>query len=349
MRLKPRRLLAIIPALALSGCLASPSFEVGYRVDEAPGAPRSARRLRVLPLVDARPPARRPEASDIFLLSLPIIPYVTSESERIDEVAIALSENGGRTIGGAPFGYTLLTGRTYNGESLGKVILNKGELPSWPVPCIDSPDCVRYPRAFAQAIARDLERSKVIRADYAPSREAPGAHDLILSGTLRASPYRVAATTYGLGRVGCFLWYFGLPKERVSGAVELELVLEDTRGRELWRQSFRGEESELRSVYEGDTLTMGSGLAAYGFHIRKGREESAADPSSMFWWHSMALRAAMGEVKPALAAVLDELGPPPPAPRVEELAEAEIEAAPTLDESLSLGAQEPPSAPRSRP
>src|SRR5688572_1969184 len=84
---------AFSAALLLLGCQLTPTFETTY-------APESAR-LRAAPLrgtlavrsfEEARPPRKWSTSGKIFLLYIPLIPWVTMPFERIDESVRQISE-----------------------------------------------------------------------------------------------------------------------------------------------------------------------------------------------------------------------------------------------------------------
>ncbi len=268
--------LAVLPALA--ACQLRPRFDLGYDVPQASRAPVSSASLLVLPFQDERCPRRYSTQGRTFLTYIPLLPYVTIPFNRVDEIVIENSERGGGAF------------------SLVSPVVQR----------IERPEDAHFTVSFPAAIAQDLRASRLFaRVEFAKERPADADFDYLLTGTLVHSEYRTALTSYCLGIAGVLLWLLPIPMCKVTGEVELDLVLQDAAtGQTVWQKRVSGSETSYRTMYGTSSMIHGTGVGAFTFQVQKGSNDDYVNPYSLFWWSFMALRDAMEQAKPDLEVFL---------------------------------------------
>jgi hypothetical protein len=263
----------------LGGCQLTPTFDASYQPESSrlvasplPGS------LAVRRFDEARPPRLWSTTGKIFLLYIPLIPWVTMPFERIDESAKQISdgiEKGGR------------------GMTLGADVQ--------PAPDYET---YAYPESFARAIAGDLAASGLFaECRYVGDESAEGAAYL-LSGKVRASPLRRSATSFGLGMAGVLLWFLPIPMSKTTSAVEVDLSLVDQKsGQEIWNHRVTSDVSRYFMLYTASAMVYGRS-GAFSFNLEPPPSDAGVDRRSLFGWHFAALRRAMSAARQDLAATL---------------------------------------------
>lgn len=272
-----RNIPALIVILFCSACQLTPTFTTGYEVPGRSSAQGVDRSLAVVPFEEARPPRLYTTTGRLFLTYVPLIPYVTSPFERLDESVRKQSEGieaGGR---GITMGATQSVAPAYEQYT--------------------------YPRSFPRAIADDLNASGLFREVLFVESDAAGDFDYVLRGTVRESPLRSTATSFGLGMVGVLLWFIPVPMQKTTAGVTIDLRLEgrDT-GEAVWTRSLESEVSRYATMYSS-ALVYGRG-GAFSFNLLPPPSDAKVDRNSLFSWHFEALRRAMLDARPELASAL---------------------------------------------
>ena len=266
-------------AFALSACQLTPTFQAGYQADrvslrESP--PRGS--LVVRKFDDARPPRSYSGTGKLFLLYIPLIPYVSMNFERLDEsvqIQSTAIEQGGR-------GITLGAGQNPAGEF----------------------ESYSYPASFARAIASDLDQTGLFDGAHYFDTGAAVPERYVLTGILRETPLRRSATSFMLGMAGVLLWLLPVPMTKTTADVSLDLTLTDQSAKQtVWQKTLRGETSRLISLYTSSAMVYGR-AGAFSFNLEPPPSDARVDQRSLFSWHFESLRRAMLEARPELAAAL---------------------------------------------
>jgi hypothetical protein len=272
------RLIATLTALVfLSGCQLTPTFTTGYQIPERLSVQSVDRSMAVVPFEEARPPRLYTTAGHLFLTYVPLLPYVSSPFERVDESVRKQSDSiaaGGRgiTMGAA-----------------------QGVAPPY--------EEYTYPRSFARAIADDLDASGLLREVRFVEADAASGFDYVLSGSVRESPLRSTATSFGLGMVGVLLWFIPVPMQKTSASVTVDLTLTDTHsGQAVWTRLLESDVSRYATMYSS-AMVYGRG-GAFSFNLLPPPSDAKVDRHSLFSWHFEALRRGMLEARTDLAAKL---------------------------------------------
>ena len=265
---------AVIALGLVAGCQLTPTFNTGYRSDWMSSATVSGR-LAVRRFDDQRPPRVYTQLDHMYLTSLPLVPYVTSPYERVDESVRLLS-------------------RQIETDGPGTPRIAEQH----PAPDFEE---YTYPASIARAVADDLRAAKVFSAvEYVGTTSLKGFR-YVLSGTIRETPLWVTHTSYGLGAPGVLLWFTGLPMQKTTAVVALDLQLEDTERQEaIWRHELRGEVSRISVLYTSSEMSYGREISE-SFNIVPPPSDAQVDHHSLFGWHFEALRRAMQEARPGLA------------------------------------------------
>jgi len=272
-----RLLLTLSTLLLLSGCQLTGTFTTGYQVPGRIEAHSLDRTVAVVPFEEARPPRLYSTSGRLFLTYVPLLPYVTLPFERLDESVRKQSESiekGGRgiTVGAA--------------QSV--------------APPFEE---YTYPRSFPRAIADDLNASGLFREVRFVEADGTGGFDYVLRGTVRESPLRNTATSFGLGMVGVLLWIIPIPMQKTSASVTVDLELTDAAsGAVVWRRSLESDVSRLATMYSS-AIVYGRG-GAFSFNLLPPPSDAQVDRNSLFSWHFEALRRGMVEARTDLAAKL---------------------------------------------
>lgn len=280
-RMGIRRYAALL-VLALPACQLQPDFDIGYYLPKAAvAAPNYS--IAVLPLDDQRGPKYRASNARGFLTYIPLLPWVSIENNRIDQIVLETGERGGRT-------WSFVAPQV--------------------LPVI-RPEDVPFPRSFAMAIAEDLRQSGAAsRVDFVENSAQAAGYDYVLSGTLRHDEYRVSMSSYCLGMVGVLLWYLPMPMSRVTGEAFFDLELRDRTGNVVWSGSVDAEEHDYRTLYGSSSMIYGTGFGSLTFQVKKGSDNTYANPHSLFWWSFMALKNGMDQLRPGLIAALNGTAQP---------------------------------------
>lgn len=270
----------LVAAFAAAACVQTATVTGGYEPPPpvASGTP-PAGLLVVRPFADDRPPARAGSILDINKAFIPLLPWVTSDFERLDEAVRDESDE------------IRLAGTT-------AVDLFNRSMPAPPFAEY------AFPRDMARAVAADLAASGLFeRVEYSEAPSLAPEARYVLHGTLHATPLLRRYSSYGLGPAGFLLWYVGLPHERITATVELELALVDaSSSATLWQERLRGTERRFATVYHPQIAYGASGRNSLSLpRIGEGR---GVDRGSIFSWPYAALRDAMEAARPGLARAL---------------------------------------------
>jgi hypothetical protein len=263
--------------LSWSGCALTPTFATGYRVEPMPPAARPAGgSLAVLQFGDQRPPQHYSTQGKLFILYVPIVPYVTIDFERLDQIVPKLS------AGIRP------------GDNVYGAIQNRAPEQS----------TYAYPVSMAKAVAEDLAtRDLFDSVEYVGEGSGEG-HDYIMSGVLRATPVRTTTTSYCLGMAGVLLWLVPMPMQKTTGATKLDLTLTKTATNEVvWSHTVEAEVSRLDNLYTTNDGIL-YGTSAFSYQMATPPKDSQVDRTSIFAWNFEALRRGMAAAEPSLAAAL---------------------------------------------
>jgi hypothetical protein len=91
---------------------------------------------------------------------------------------------------------------------------------------------------------------------------------------------------------------------KTSAGVTVDLTLTDTDGGAvIWQHTLTSEISRVVNLYTSSAMVYGTG-GGFSFNLIPPPADSQVDPHSLFSWHFEALRRAMNEAKPELAAAL---------------------------------------------
>lgn len=272
------RFVAALSALIfLSACQLTPTFTTGYQIPGPIAGPTLDRSVAVIPFEERRPPREYSSAGRMFLTYVPLLLWVSMPFERLDESVRKQSEGiekGGRGI-------------------------TAGAAQSVAPPYEE----YTYPRSFPRAIADDLNGSRLFREVRFVEPDAIGGFDYVLRGTVRESPLRSTATSYGLGMAGVLLWFLPIPMQKTSASVTVEMTLTDAHtGQVVWNRALESDISRLATMY-ASVMVYGRG-GAFSFNLLPPPADSEVDPHSLFSWHFEALRRGMVEARGDLASTL---------------------------------------------
>lgn len=265
-------------ALICAGCAVTPTFTTGYRVAPPADAQPTplAGSLAVRRFTDERPARLYTTQGRVFLLYVPLVPYVSLDFERLDETVPLLSAQipePGMNVGGA--------------------IQNRAPEQS----------TYSYPSSMAKAVADDLAARRLFRSVEYVGDQPAGDEEYVLNGTLIATPLRMSATSFGLGMPGVLLWLVPVPMVKATGGVELRLTLtESGSGRVVWDRTLRAEVSELDNFYTSTGVLYGGG--AFSYQMLLPPDEAQVDRDSLFAWQFEALRRGMSDGTPSLEEAL---------------------------------------------
>jgi hypothetical protein len=233
-----RPISACLLSLALLGC-GFPKVTTYRAVESLDNPGRTGLRAVVLPFRDERPssPNQRDIGNDQMLIMLvPLYPYSSATAEMPEKI-----------FGNMRWGLDEWTNRLTD----------------------DSGSPAGYPEAFAYHLARDLDEygpfSSALYAADASSVPAACAADVIISGTLRRSRYRLVSTMWGLAEAAvCVVFFVPVPVEKHSALVELELTAAPAASpdKPVWRKTYSREESKWMCIY-----SSGLDRKAYPFYI----------------------------------------------------------------------------------
>lgn len=272
-----RIVFVLLVVVACSACQLTPTFTTGYELPGRSSVRSLDRSLAVVPFEEARPPRLYTTTGRLFLTYVPLIPYVTSPFERLDESVKKQSDSieaGGR---GMTMGATQSVAPPF--------------------------EQYNYPRSFPRAIADDLNASGLFRSVQFVEADAVGEVDYVLNGSVRESPLRSTATSFGLGMAGVLLWFIPVPMQKTTASVTVDLSVTDRRtGEVVWTRSLESEVSRYATMYSS-ALVYGRG-GAFSFNLLPPPSDAKVDRHSLFSWHFEALRRAMGDARQDLANAL---------------------------------------------
>ena len=258
-------LLALAPGLA--GCPVNARLTTGYRPTPATlrPAPIDAS-LAVHRLEDARPPRLYSTQGRMLIAMVPLVPWASMPFERVDETAKLQSERGAE-------------------------------------PTAPDFEQYAYPASFARAIAADLAASSLFKEVVYGAEDGAAGRRYVLEGALLETPLRHAKTCYFVGLPGCYLDFLGLPSIKTTAAVKLRLTLRDTAsGASVWSRTVEGQASKIFNDAYSSPILYGPSIFSFVMPIPPA--DWPVDDRSIFAFHFEALRRAMAEVKPDLAAAL---------------------------------------------
>src|SRR5579862_6724820 len=225
-----------LPALALAAifiqaCQLTPTFTTGYHSDwMAPATVGGS--LAVRRFDEARPPRVYTEMDHMYLTWIPFVPYVSLPFECIDESVRILSQQIERD---GPGPWRLAQQRA---------------APEF--------EDYTYPASVARAVADDLRAAKIFTSVDFVGANAPSGCRYVLSGTIHETPLVRSYTSFGLGMPGVPLWFAGLPENKTTAAIAVDLQLFDTDRQEtIWQHQVRGELSRVTKLYTGAELSYG--------------------------------------------------------------------------------------------
>ncbi|HVN84206.1 MAG TPA: hypothetical protein VMW17_05090 [Candidatus Binatia bacterium] len=260
-------LLALVPAL--TGCPVNARLTTGYKA--APAVLRPApldASLAVQRFDDERPPRLYSTSGRLLLAMVPLVPYASMSFERLDETARLQSENGAEPT---------------------------------------APDFEQYAYAasFARAIADDLAASGLFKkVDYTGQRGATG-YQYVLDGVLLETPLVDSKTCYLFGLPTCYIDFLGVPSIKTTARVKLRLNLRDAAsGVSVWSQTIEGQASALYNDAYSSPILYGPSI--FSFETPIPPADWPVDNRSIFAFHFEALRRAMAQAKPDLAAALTD-------------------------------------------
>jgi len=258
-------LLVILPALA--GCPVNARLTTGYRPDAVAlrPAPIDAS-LAVERFEDARPPRLYSTQGRALIAMVPFVPYVSLPFERVDETAKLQSEAGAQ-------------------------------------PTAPDFEQYAYPASFARAIADDLRASGLFKEVVYTGPEGAVEHRYVLDGTVLETPLVGTKTCFLLGLPTCYIDLLGLPSIKMMARVKVQLRLRDTvSGTTIWNRTAAGEASKLYNDTYSSPILYGPSIFSFVTGIPPA--DWPVDNRSIFAFHFEALRRAMAEAKPDLAAAL---------------------------------------------
>ena len=106
---------------------------------------------------------------------------------------------------------------------------------------------------FARATADELRNAGVFSAvSLVEGAGSPGA-DLVLDGTIRATGWKRARTTYMLGPVGVIFWLLGAPMGENTNTVEMDIQLAPASdpAKPVWQFTMQFKDEHLVGIYYG--------------------------------------------------------------------------------------------------
>jgi hypothetical protein len=273
------RLAAGSLALVVAACQLTPNFDASYEVE--PGALRSAPlpgTLVVPRFHEERPPRLWSTSGKLFLLYIPFLPWVSLPFERVDESMKVISDGIEKGGPGITLGAEVQPGPEY--------------------------EAYTYPASFPRAIARDIAESGLfVECRYVGDDSTEGAR-YVLNGSIRESPLRRSATSFGLGMAGVLLWLLPIPMSKTTGSIAVDLSLVDQKsGEEIWKHTLESDVSRYFMLYTSSAMVYGRG-GAFSFNLEPPPAEAGVDRRSLFSWHFAALRRAMLEARADLADAL---------------------------------------------
>ncbi len=274
MRARRSPLAATVLAVLTAGCATQPTFTTGYRVERALLRPTPLRGgLAVRRFEEARPPRLYTTNGRMFLVYVPVIPYVALPYERLDETIpiqtdYIRTEKPSETNLAPPF------------------------------------EQYAYVDSMPRAIAEDLAGSGLFDDVRFVGDGPTQASRYVLSGSLRATPIEQDGTSYGLGFVGVYFWLLPIPLGKMWAASEADLTLTDsTDGTVVWHHTVRGEVSRVLMLYTARGMRYGPHLMSMDMVYVP--SDAQVDRDSIFAWNFEALRRGMQEAKTDLAHTLE--------------------------------------------
>ena len=156
----------------------------------------------------------------------------------------------------------------------------------------------------AQAAFADDLRSAGLFKDvvYAPTDDATNSR-YVLDGTLLETPLVHSKTCFFLGLPTCYIDFLGVPSIKSTASVKVRLTLRDTAlGTSIWSKTIEGRASKILN----DAYSRGIvyGPSRFSFVTVIPPADWPVDDRSIFAFHFEALRRAMLEAKPELAAAV---------------------------------------------
>jgi hypothetical protein len=269
----------VLAALLFAACQLTPNFETGYEFDRATlrASPPTAA-LAVKRFDDVRPERAYTTTAKMFLLYIPLVPFVGFDFERMDESVQIISKQ----IETSGKGFTR-----------GAEQQPAGDFESY-----------TYPASFPRAIAADLGATGLFTSTSYVGTGAEGAGEYVLEGTLRQTPLHRGTTSFMLGMAGVLLWFVPVPMSHTTAGVAVELKLSDPRkGAVVWQETLDGEVSRMITLYTSSAMVYGR-AGAFSFTLEPPPSGSRVNDRSLFSWHFEALRRAMVKARPEIAAAL---------------------------------------------
>ena len=258
-------LLGFAPVLA--GCPVNARLTTGYRTAAAAlrPAPINAS-LAVQRFDDQRPPRLYSTQGRALVAMVPLVPYVSLPFERIDETAKLQSKSGAE-------------------------------------PTAPEFEQYAYPASFARAIAADLAASGLFKEVIYTGQNGAAGYRYVLDGALLETPLVESKTCYLLGLPTCYIDFLGVPSIKATARVKVQLRLKDTAsGESIWSRTIEGQASELYNDAYSSPILYGPSVFSFVTPIPPA--DWPVDDRSIFAFHFEALRRAMGDAKPDLAAAL---------------------------------------------
>ena len=265
--------------LLSAACQLTPNFETGYAVERAMlRASPATGALAVKRFEDARPPRTYNTTAKMFLLYIPLVPYVSFDFERLDESVEIISkqiESSGR-------GFTRGADQPVAGDF----------------------ESYTYPASFPRAIAADLAETGLFTSSSYVGTGGDGDAAYLLEGALRATPIHRGTTSFMLGMAGVMLWLLPVPIQRTTADVVVDVKLSDPRkGAVVWQGTLDGEVSGMMTLYTSSAMVYGR-AGAFSFNLEPPPSESRVNLRSLFSWNFEALRRAMAKARPEIAAAV---------------------------------------------
>jgi hypothetical protein len=257
--------LSVLPC----ACAYTPTTSLAYQPIPVEAKPRLQPRLIVKPLSEARPPRRYPSMLGMgFMTYIPLVPYVRSTFERLDESSLLHEE-----------------ARKQSGKPLDR-------------------QTQHFTEAIASVIADDLRSSGLfseVRLLADPTDPLEGAH--ALEGDLRSTEFGVNATSYMLGMAGVLLWLLPIPVGWDTADVLADLRLIDPSGTVIWRGTLSGRGRQIFTLYNSSGAPVSSRMRLE--ITRYGSNDEGIDGDSLWAYHASAIRSGMEPIKQSLAAFLN--------------------------------------------
>ena len=181
-------------------------------------------------------------------------------------------------------------------ESLAVAKTERGEIPD--------PEG-HFTIAMARMVADDLRQSNYFRdVVFVEDPKDTGDADLILAGVLESTEFRLNATSYMLGMAGVLLWLLPIPLGSNTAEVSADLWLQEPDGDIVWRDKLKGQGRKIFTFYNSAGAPVSN---RFSLEIKRyGENDKGIDGDSLWAYHAEALRAAMRDAKPALAAYVAE-------------------------------------------